>query len=159
MSTIATSKRAIVGAYLLAAALAHAGAAEVPDATAQTSGHEDKIEKFLHSDRNHRISYDEFVESIATKVMRDLDTDRDNALSRAEAQAAEGDEDVGVPVIGYTESDRNDGQMSLEALRRQIAASAKVRHMYDDLEKEWAAQPVGPEVASVRVLPQIRIRF
>jgi len=154
-----TRQHRLTGMTRLAGALLCVSLLLCGTSSAQTTSSEDKIEKFLRSDRDHRVSYDEFVESIAAKMMRDLDTNRDNAISRAEAQAATGDEDAGVPVIGYIESDSSDGQMSLEVLRREIAASAKVRHMYDDLEKEWAAQPVGPEVASVRVLPQIRIRF
>lgn len=128
-------------------------------ALAQGRSDEDTIQQFLRGDRH--ISYEQFVESIAAKTMRELDTDKDGTLSRAEAEAAEDGSEDGVKVIAFVESkaDRN-GQLSMEALKRAIAESAQVRTLYENLEQVVSASaPVRSELSPVQVVPQVRIRF
>jgi hypothetical protein len=131
-------------------------------AWAQASKDEDSIRKFLQGDREHHISYEEFVKSIATKVMLELDVDRNGELSRDEAAAAskESEEDVSVPVVAYVDSNAaTDGRLNLEGLQRALRESAKVRSLYDDLDKEPSLASSETSLGPPRVLPQIRIRF
>lgn len=146
----------LIGGALLAAACA---------AFAQGDD-EDKIRDFLSGKGRGTVSYEEFVSSIASKTMRDLDLDHDGFISREEAEIAQaqavqrGESEDGVAVTGVVESNADTGgRLDLDALKRSLGASPQMRSYYDRLDSATAAVPGGSDLPAPRAFPQVRIHF
>lgn len=128
-------------------------------------GDEDKIRDFLNGTGRGTVSYEEFVASIASKTMRDLDLNHDGVISveeaeAAQAQAAQGDPEDGVAVTGVIESNVDSGtRVDLDALKRSLGASPQMRSYYERLDSATAAVPSGSDLPAPRAFPQVRIRF
>lgn len=138
--------------------------AAVPAAFAQSSD-EAKIRDFLSGKGHGTVSYEEFVSSIASKTMRDLDLNHDGVISKeeadaAQAQAAQREAENGVSVVGVIESNAEAGsRLDLEALKRSLSASPQMRSYYDRIDSATAAAPGGSDLPVPRAFPQVRIRF
>lgn len=144
----------LIGSALLAATFA---------AFAQGND-EDKIRDFLSGKAQGSVSYEEFVASIASKTMRDLDLDHDGVISADEANAAQSqakeESEEGVSVVGVIESNADaGGRLDLEALKRSLGASPQMRSYYERLDSATAAAPGGSDLPAPRAFPQVRIRF
>lgn len=127
---------------------------------------EEKIRDFLAGKGSASVSYDEFVASIASKTMRDLDLNHDGVIApeeaeaaQAQAQAAQRDTEGGVAVVGVIESTVQEGsRVDLDALKRSLGASAQLRSLYESLESRTSEAPADA-LAAPRAFPQVRIRF
>jgi Ca2+-binding EF-hand superfamily protein len=117
-------------------------------------------------DGDKRISYEEFVHSAAVQAMREMDTDKNGAISRGEVQAS-GPRPANGPVpLVFSKIDSNgDGQVDLDELKKPLADSPEMRKAFQDLDKDNDGYLSGPELngfdngTHVRVVPQISIEF
>lgn len=125
---------------------------------------EDKIRDFLSGKGHGTVSYEEFVSSIASKTMRDMDLNHDGVISREEAEAAQAqtaqrEAENGVAVVGVIESSVQDGaRVDLDVLKRSLGANPQMRSLYESLESRTAQAP-GDALSAPRAFPQVRIRF
>ncbi len=116
------------------------------------------IADFLDLNDDHRISYDEFVHSMAVKAMREMDADRDGTLPPAEAATASAKGHADVPPIDFSKADSNgDGQLSLDELKQAIGVA--VRAHFPKLDKNGDGFLDESEVKSIHEVPLIRFHF
>jgi Ca2+-binding EF-hand superfamily protein len=115
-------------------------------------------------DGDNRISYEEFVHSVALRAMQEMDADNSGTISRGEAAAAKpgnGPAPLLVPVV----DSNGDGQIGLDELKKPLADSAEMKQAFQNLDKDHDGYLSGPELngydngSHERIVPQISIQF
>jgi Ca2+-binding EF-hand superfamily protein len=150
---------ALAFVVVLAQANTYAREATVSVASDDTAADSDQtIGDFLDLNDDHRISYDEFVHSMAVKAIREMDADRDGTLSPAEVATSSAKGHADVPPIDFSKADSNgDGQLSLDELKQAIDVA--VRAHFPKLDKNGDGFLDESEVRSIHEVPLIRFHF
>jgi Ca2+-binding EF-hand superfamily protein len=160
---IRSMKTSIAVASILLAAQANAHALEesVTLASAESAADSDrKIGEFLDLNDDHKISYDEFVHSMAEKAMREMDADKDDTLTPAETAAARAKGHPDIAPIDFRKADTNgDGQVSAGELEQALRAHPGVRQLFQNHDKDGDGYLDGAEVNSIGEVPLIRFHF
>jgi Ca2+-binding EF-hand superfamily protein len=117
-------------------------------------------------DGDKRISYDEFVHSVAVQAMRDMDADKSGKLSRSEVQASGAGSANGTVQLEFSKIDSNgDGQIDMDELKKPLAEHPQMKKAFQDLDRDKDGYLSGPELngydngSHERVVPQISISF
>jgi len=119
-----------------------------------------KIAEFLDLDGDKRISYEEFVHSMAVQAIRDMDSDKDGHLSAAEAKQSAAPENTSIPALDFHAIDLNgDGKISLDELKQALGANADVEAIFRRLDIDGDGFLSEAELQGSHGTPQIRFRF
>ena len=115
------------GALLLWGATGSLTHAESPEPAAE-------VNLFLDLDKDGGMSYEEFVQSLDTKSMNALDSDRDGFLSEEEVKSQNSTTQNSI-LLRFSEID-TDGDKRLSAKELEVATrkSPRVRVLYDALD-------------------------
>jgi hypothetical protein len=110
----------------------------------------DDVDYFYDPDRDGAMSYEEFVHSLHTKTLEELDRDRDGLVSEAEGKTQDAPADGSIDVR-FSEIDTDgDAQLSAKELEAATRKSRKVRVLYDAMDadhddrvspSEWRRSP------------------
>jgi Ca2+-binding EF-hand superfamily protein len=122
------------------------------------------ISEFLDANGDGRISYEEFVHSVAVKAMREMDADKNGVLTPSEVTRGGPPSDAPVPTIKFGEIDTNgDGWLSRVELETALRDNASVRVRFRNLDWDQDGFLSQYELyrsfpgAKVRVVPEIVI--
>ena len=151
----------VVASFLmLAQANTHAFEEFGTVASANSADTDRTIEDFLDLNDDHRISYDEFVHSMAAKAMREMDADKNGVLTPAEAAASSAKGHTDAPPIDFSKADTNgDGRVSTEELKQAIRTHTGVHELFQTHDKDGDSFLDESEVKSIQVVPLIRFHF
>jgi hypothetical protein len=116
------------------------------------------IADFLDLNGDRRISFDEFVHSIAVKAVRQLDEDKDGVLSPAEAARSGNTGDAGTHAIDHADAD-GDRQVTHGELVQAIRANPGVRALFQKHDKDGDDFLSESELRDLHGVPLIRIQF
>ncbi len=142
-----------LNALLTVALLTVASAARADDT-------DNAVTEFLDLNGDHKISYDDFVHSIAVKAMREMDEDKNGLLSPAEGASSGSKGDASSPAISFSKADTDgNGQVSFEELSEAIHANTGTRALFQNLDKDGDGSLSGPELKSIHGVPLIRLPF
>ena len=127
---------------------------------ADTTDPDRAIAEFLDPDGDHRISYEEFVESVATKAVREMDANKDGSLSQPEVAATNINGAASFPAIDFHKADADhDGKLSLEELKQAIGANADVEALFHALDKDGDGLLSESELGAIHSVPLVRLPF
>lgn len=131
---------------------------------AKADGHKRVISGYLDSNGDGRISYDEFVHSVAAKAMREMDADHNKVLTRSELKSVGSAADRSALTIKLQDVDANkDDQVSLTELEKALRKGEDAKKWFSTIDRNGDgyiskselddyAHGTGPQV-----VPQIRI--
>jgi Ca2+-binding EF-hand superfamily protein len=130
-------------------------------ASADSAAETDRtIGDFLDLNDDHRISYDEFVHSMAVKAMREMDADRDGTLTPAEAASSRAKASADLPPMDFFKADANgDGSVSTEELEKAIRTHTGAHELFRNHDKDGDGFLDESEVKSFGGIPLIRFHF
>jgi Ca2+-binding EF-hand superfamily protein len=156
-----TISLAVASMLVLTQVNTHAFEGFVTVASANPAADTDRtIEDFLDLNDDHRISYDEFVHSMAVKAMREMDADKNAVLTPAEAAASSAKGHMDAPTIDFSKADTNgDGRVSTEELKQAIRTHKGVHELFQAHDKDGDGFLDESEVKSIQVVPLIRFHF
>jgi len=118
------------------------------------------IAEFLDLNGDHRISYDEFVHSVAVKAMREMDRDNNGLLTPAEVAASDAKVDATSPAISFSKADTNgDGSVSIDELDHALAANPGVRVLFQNIDRDHDGFLSDSELRNSHGVPLIQFRL
>jgi Ca2+-binding EF-hand superfamily protein len=156
-----TTSFAVASVMMLAQVNTHAFGEFLTAASVVPAADTDQtVEDFFDLNDDHRISYDEFVHSMAVKAMREMDSDKDGLLSPAEAAGSGAKAHAHIPPIDSSKADANgDDQVSIDELEQAIRTHTGVHALFRKLDKDGDDFLSESELKSIHDVPLIHLKF
>ena len=118
------------------------------------------IAEFLDSNNDGKISYDEFVHSMAVKAIREMDENKDSFLMSSEIASSVAKGNAQISALNFSKIDTNsDGRISLEELKQALGAHADVETLFKKLDTNGDGFLSNSELEGIHEVPLIRIHF
>jgi Ca2+-binding EF-hand superfamily protein len=126
----------------------------------QAADNDAVVSEFIDGNKDHQISYDEFVHSLAIKAMHDIDKNKDGVIDFDEATEAHHNKNQDALNFNFPNTDNNaNGNIDLNELEQTIKNDSKVKENYIHLDHNDDGLLDQSELTHTKPLSIIDLKF